>query len=214
MITVYAFSNVPPPVKGVTRDLRVLWALEETGLAYDISPIDGVRGDQRSPAYQRVNPFGVIPAIEDDGFALFESGAILSYIADKTGALGPQDAKGRALAAQWSLAALNTVEPSAIQIFAIDKFFPDQSWAKEVRPARVEQTQRWLPTLEAALTRQPYLLGERFSAADILMTSVLRFIQHTDLLSAVPHVAAYKARCEKRPAFEKVLSDQEARFGG
>ena len=214
MITVYAFNNVPPPVVGVSRDLRVLWALEETGLSYRISPIDGVRGDQRGPDYVRVNPFAVIPAIEDDGFTLFESAAILTYIADKTGTLQPKDAKARALAAQWSFAAVNTVEPPFIDLFAMDRFFSDQSWAKERRSARAEQAQARLATLDKALASQPFLTGSAFGMPDILMTSVLRFIQYTDLLGAAPHVAAYKARCEKRPAFEKVLDDQKKRIAG
>jgi len=214
MITVYGFGKIVPFAKGVTRDLRVFWALEEVGLAYRIHPIDGTQGEQRGEAYRQVNPFGLIPAIEDDGFTLYESGAILSYIADKTGKLAPKDAKTRALAAQWSLAALNTLEPPLLQIFAVDKIFSDQPWAASLRAARVEQAQRWLPMLDVMLGKQPYLAGAEFGTADILMASVLRFVQHTDLLSATPYLAVYKARCEKRPAFEKALSDYNTRLGG
>lgn len=212
MITAYAFSNVPPSVKGVSRDLRALWALEEAGLPYRIHPLDGVRGDQRSAEYALVNPFGVVPAIEDDGFKLFESAAIVFYIADKAGKLAPQDARKRALATQWALAALNTVEPLMVDVFAIDKFFADQAWGKERRPARVEVAQKRLAALDQQLAGRLYLMGNEFTAPDILMTSVLRFIQHTDLLDAAPNVAAYKARCEQRPAWKKVLAAHEKRL--
>jgi glutathione S-transferase len=214
MITVYAFDKVPPPVIGITRDLRVIWALEETGLAYRLSLIDGTRGQHREPEYLRVNPFGLIPAIEDDGFSLFESAAILVYIAGKSGKLAPRDDKARAVSAQWAFAAVNTIEPPLIEIFAIDKFSSDQDWAKARRPVRAEQAQARLATLEKELAGKLYLAGNDFGIADILMTSVLRFVQHTDLLAGLPNVTAYKARCEKRPAFEKALHDHKMRVGG
>jgi glutathione S-transferase len=214
MITAYVFDKVPPPVIGVTRDLRVTWALEETGLAHRLALIDGARGQHREPDYLKVNPFGTIPAIEDDGFSLFESGAILVYIATKSGKLAPRDDKARALSAQWAFAAVNTVEPPLIEIFAIDKFSSDQDWAKARRPVRVEQAQARLAALEKALAGKPFLTGDEFGIADILMTSVLRFVQHTDLLAGLPNVTAYKARCQKRPAFEKALHDHKMRVGG
>ena len=212
MITVYAFNNVPPVVKGMSRDLRVLWALEETGLAYRVHPLDGVRGDLKSPEYLRVNPFGIAPSIDDDGFRLFESAAIVLYLADKAGKLAPKDAKGRALARQWAFAALNTLEPPLIEIFAIDRFFADKAWAKERRPARVETARGRLAALDNELAGRAYLAGDEFTAPDILMTSVLRFVQHTDLLDGAPNVAAYKARCDGRPAWKKVLAEHEKRL--
>lgn len=209
MITVYAFSNVPPPVIGMSRDLRALWALEEVGLPYRIRPLDGVKGDLKSADYLRVNPFGAAPSIDDDGFRLFESAAIVLYVADKAGKLLPKDAKGRALTAQWAFAALNTVEQPLMEIFAIDKFHADKAWARERRPVRVEGAQGRLAALDRQLAGRPYLMGDAFAAPDVLMTSVLRFVQHTDLLDAAPNVAAYKARCEKRPAWKKVLAGHE-----
>jgi glutathione S-transferase len=212
MITVYAFGNVPPPVKGITRDLRVLWALEEARLPYRIHPLDFARGDLRRPDYLSVNPFGAVPAIEDDGFKLFESAAIVFYIADKAGTLLPKDAKGRVLAMQWALAALNTVEPPMVDVAVIDLFHADQAWAKERRPACVEAAQGRLAALDKHLAGRMYLAGNAFTAPDVLMTTVLRIVQHTDLLNAAPNVAAYKARCEKRPAWTKVLSEHEKRL--
>lgn len=208
MITVYAFGSVPPPVFGITRDLRVLWALEETGLPYRVQ----VPEDRGSSEYAGINPFGLIPAIDDDGFRLFESAAIVHYLADKAGALLPADARERALALQWSWAALNTLEPAAGNLAAIDKFYADQAWARERRPALLDTAKARLAVVERALADRPYLLGDAFSASDILMLSVLRFIQHTDLLDAVPKVAAFKARCEGRPAWKKCLAAYERRL--
>jgi glutathione S-transferase len=211
MITVYGFSKVPPPVQGITRDLRVFWALEEAGLPYKIHPLDALKGDHRGAAYAETNCFNIVPAIDDDGFKLFETGAILTYLAEKSGKLLPKEPKAKAIAQQWMFASLNTVEPPLLEIFAIDRFSPDAAWAKERRPMRVEHANTRLGVVEKELAKRPYLAGADFSAADILMTSVLRFIQHTDILAKLPNVAAYKARCEKRAAWEKVIGEHDKR---
>jgi glutathione S-transferase len=171
-----------------------------------------MRGELRGEDYLRINPFGRVPSIDDDGFKLFESGAILLYVADKSGALLPKDAKKRALATQWAFAALDTVEPAMTDLAAIDRFSPDAAWAKERRPMLAKAAQASLKTLEAELAGRPYLAGDEFTIADILLISVLRFIQHTDLLGDVPAVSAYKARCEARPAWKRVLAAYEARL--
>ena len=211
MITVYGFSKVPPPVKGITRDLRVLWALEEMGLPYKIHPLDAIKGDHRGAAYTEANLFNIVPAIDDDGFKLFETGAILEYLAEKSGKLSAKDAKGKAIVQQWSFAALNTVEPALLEIFAIDRFFGDAAWAKERRPMRVDNANTRLNVVEKHVASRPYLAGSDFTIADILMSTVLRFVQHTDILTKLPNVAAYKARCEKRAAWEKVIGEHEKR---
>lgn len=212
MISVYVFGNAPPPVWNVTRDLRVLWALEETGLPYRLHALDFARGELKRPAYLRINPFGKIPAIEDGGLALFESAAIVLYVAEKAGRLLPGSLPGRALAAQWAFAAVNTVEPALSELFSIDHFHADRAWAKERRPALVEQAELRLASLEGELATRPYLLGDEFSAPDIVMASVLREVQHTGLLQGAPNVAAYHARCEARPAWTKVLAEHHQRL--
>ena len=214
MITVYVFGNAPRPVWEVTRDLRVLWALEETGLPYRVHPLDFERGELKAPDYMRIQPFGQIPAIEDDGFALFESAAIILYLAEKSGKLLPPGLglKGRALATQWALAAVNSMEPPLQELFVLDHFAERQISAKERRPAVVGYAQAKLASLDAVLAKRPYLLGDEFSAPDILMTRVLCMAQHTDLLSAVPRVAEYKARCENRPAWKKVIGEHRRRL--
>jgi glutathione S-transferase len=214
MITAYVFGNAPRPVWDVTRDLRVLWALEETGLPYRVHPLDFERGELKRPEYTRVQPFGKIPAIEDDGFALFESAAIVLYLAQKSGKLLPPslNLQGRALAAQWAFAAVNTVEPPLNELFVLDHFAAEQAWAKEHRPAVVEMAKARLASLEAVLASRSYLLGDEFSAPDILMTTVLRLAQHSDLFRATPRIAAYKARCEERPAWRKVVAAHHERL--
>jgi glutathione S-transferase len=212
MITVYVFGNAPRPVWEVTRDLRVLWALEEMGLPYRAHPLDFERGELKAPEYLRLHPFGKIPAIEDDGFALFESAAIVLYLAEKSGKLLPAGREQRALAAQWAFAAVNTVEPPLADLFVLDHFQAEQNQAKERRPAVLEMAKARLASLEAVLARRSHLLGDEFSAPDILRTAVLRMAQHTDLLSAVPRVAAYQERCQARPAFRKVLAEHHQRL--
>jgi len=212
MMTVYVFGNVPAPVIGATRDLRVLWAAEEAGLAYRVQPLDYPRGDLRSGDYLRVNPFGLVPAIDDDGFKLFESAAIVRYLAEKAGKLLPADPKGRMLAQQWAFAATSTIESKLLDVFALDKFHADAAWARERRPTLVEAAQKRLADLDAYLGAQHYLLGHEFTVPDILMSAVLRLIQHTDLLDALPNLARYKERCEARPAWRKIYAAYEQRL--
>ncbi|TMQ71143.1 MAG: glutathione S-transferase family protein [Candidatus Eisenbacteria bacterium] len=212
MITVYVFGNAPVPVRNITRDLRALWALEESGLPYRLQPLDFARGELKRPAYARLNPFGQIPSIDDDGFTLFESAAIVLYVAEKAGKLLPETHEGRTRATQWAFAAVNTVEPPIAELFAIDNFFTDQPWARQRRPAVVEQVKKRLATLEAELAQRPYVIGHEFGAPDILMATVLRLVQQPDLLDAVPNVGAYLARCESRPAWRKVLAEHQQRL--
>jgi glutathione S-transferase len=171
-------------------------------------------GDGMMPRaeYTRIQPFGQIPAIDDGGFALFESGAIVLYVAERSARLLPADPAARAHATQWMFAALNTIEPAVQQLAEIDLFYSDQAWTKERRPGVVEFVRRRLGTLAACLDGSDHLIGS-FSAADVLMTSVLRILRHTDLLKEQPVLVAYKERCEARPAFEKALAGQMAAFG-
>ena len=211
MINCYAFGAVPTFAQGLVRDLRVRWALEEAGLPYRVTLIGNRPGAISRSDYRAVQPFGQVPAIEDGALRLFESGAIVLYVAERSGNLLPADAPDRALVHQWMFAALNTVEVSIQQLAEIDLFYPDERWAQERRPAAVQSVQTRLATLASCLDGRDYLVGS-FSAADILMTSVLRILRHTDLLEGEPVLLAYKQRCESRPAFEKALADQMAVF--
>ena len=210
MLNCYAFGSVPPFAQGLVRDLRVRWALEEAGIPYRVTLVgDGEEVDRES--YRRIQPFGQIPAIEDGDLRLFESGAIVMYVAERSPALLPADAPRRAQVTQWAFAALNTIEFPVMELAAIDLFYPDQRWAQERRPGAVEAMRGRLAELAAALDGREHLVGS-FSAADVLMVSVLRILRHTDLVQAEPRLAAYQERCEARPAFRKALAGQMAAF--
>ena len=213
MINCYAFGAVPPFAQGLVRDLRVRWALEEAGLPYRVTLIgDGDReGAIAYSAYRGIQPFGQVPAIEDGDLVLFESGAIVLHIAERSAVLLPDDPAARAHVIQWMFAALNTIEIPIQQLAGIDLFYSHDGWAKERRPAVAEMVQRRLAELAACLAGRDHLVGP-FSAADILMVSVLRILRHTDLLSQEPVLAAYQQRCETRPAFATALAGQMAAF--
>jgi glutathione S-transferase len=210
MIRITAFRWVPPFAAGLVRDLRVRWALEEAGLPYETRLIGPA--DQDTPGYRRLQPFGQVPALEEDGLTLFESGAILLHIGDKTETLLPRDPPAKAHAVQWVFAALNSIEPHVQNLAFIDLFCADQQWAKLRRPAALELVERRLDALAARLGDRPYLDSDVFTAGDLMMTTVLRILRHTDLVAARPALAAYRRRCESRPAFAKALADQLAPF--
>ncbi len=212
IINCCAFAAVPPLAQGLVKDLRVRWALEEAGLPYRITLV-GDREDAVSPAdYRGIQPFGQVPAIEDGDLTLFESGAIVLHIAEKSTGLLPADPSARAQVIQWMFAALNTIEMPVQSLAATDLVYADQRWAKERRPAEVQWVQRRLGELAQCLDGRDYLVGD-FSAADILMVSVLRILRHTQLVEEQPALAAYQRRGEARPACAKALADQMAVFG-
>lgn len=136
MITISAFRNVPDIAKGLVRDLRVRWALEEAGLPYEARLLE--QGDQDKPDYRALQPFGQVPIFEEDGLVLFESGAIVLHIAERSETLLPNDPAARARAIQWLFAALNSVEPSVWNLFAIDVIHANEEWAKLRRSGAVE----------------------------------------------------------------------------
>jgi glutathione S-transferase len=211
MITCYAFDAVPPFAQGLVRDLRVRWALEEAGMPYRVTLVGERAGSMPRATYRTVQPFGQIPAIEDGGRTLFETGAIVLYVAERSDTLLPRDPEERAQVHQWMFAALNTIEMPVQNLAAIDLFYAEERWAKERRPGAVEAVQQRLAELAVCLAGREHLVG-RFSAADILMTSVLRILRHTDLVKREPVLAAYQARCEARPAFGTALTGQMAAF--
>lgn len=208
MITISAFEWVPDFARGQVRDLRARWALEEAGLPYRTRLLG--MGDQDKPEYRALQPFGQVPILEEDGFSLFESGAIVLYIAERSEGLLPKDAQGRARATQWVIAALNSIEPSLMQVALIDLFFVNEEWAKLRRPGAVEFAQKRLGGLSAALGDKLYLDGERFTAGDLMMASVLRILP--DLTNEHANLAAYVERCTARPAFRRALDAQLGDF--
>ena len=204
MIKLTAFRSLPPFAQGLARDFRVRWALEEAAMPYDewlIGP-----EDQASAAYRALQPFGQVPAIEADGLELFESGAIVLHIAERSEVLAPADAHGRARTKAWMFAALNSVEPAVVTLAGLDLFHAGEAWVAQRRPMAVEAVQKRLAALEQWLGGRDYL-EDRFTAGDLLMTTVLRILRHTDIVSGRPPLRAYQERCEARPAFQKAMAD-------
>lgn len=209
MITVTAFGWVPPFARGLVRDLRVRWALEEAGLPYRTRLIGPE--DQAGPAHRARQPFGQVPVLEDDGLVLFESGAIVLHIGARCETLLPADPAARARATTWLLAALNTVEVVIQPLAEIDLFHAAEPWAQARRPEAERAVRLRLAELAACLGDRDYLEG-RFTAGDLMTAAVLRILRHTDLVAAEPSLAAYLARCEARPAFRRALRDHLAPF--
>lgn len=210
MIRVTAFRWVPPFAQGSVRDIRVRWALEEAGLAYDDHLIGSE--DQSTAEYRALQPFGQVPAYRDDQVEMFESGAIVLWIAQHSDQLMPADPAGRAMVMTWLFAASNSVEPWVGQLAGIDLFHAEEAWAKARRPQVEVMVRKRLADLQIALGDRRWFAGDQFSAADILMTHVLRDLRHTDIVADYPALADYVARCEARPAFRRALEDQLAPF--
>ena len=210
MITISAFKWVPESARGQVRDLRARWALEEAGLPYKTRLLE--QGDQDKPEYRVLQPFGQVPILEEDGAVLFESGAIVLYIGERSEALLPKDSRARARAVQWLIAALNSVEPFVMNVALIDLFYANEEWAKLRRPGAVAFVQRRLAALSRSLGDKPFLDGDRFTAGDLMMTTVLRILKHTDIISSDKRLAEYVARCTSRPAFKRALDAQIGDF--
>jgi glutathione S-transferase len=211
MITLYGFGRVFRPVIGETRDLRAQWALEEVGLPYRVHGLDHTGGELDGPAYSGISCFHLVPAIDDDGFTVAESGAVLLYLAEKAGKLIPADLQGRSRVVQWCFAALNTVERPLLEIQLIDKF-GDES-AAERRKQMVKESGRWLDGLERRLEGREWIACSEFTVADILLATVLREIRKTDLIDPYPRLKDYYARALARPAWHRTLSSYAARLG-
>jgi glutathione S-transferase len=210
MITISAFKWVPPFAQGQVRDLRARWALEEAGLPYRTRLLE--QGDQDKQEYRALQPFGQVPVLDEGGLVLFESGAIVLYVGERSEALLPKEAGARFRATQWLIAALNSIEPFVINVALIDLFYANEEWAKLRRPGAVQFVQRRLSALSNSLGDKPYLDGDRFTAGDLMMTTVLRILNHTDIVTSDKRLEAYIDRCTARPAFKRALDAQIGDF--
>lgn len=209
-IRVSAFPWVPEFARGQVRDLRVRWALEEAGLPYETYLIDHREKD--SDAYLRHQPFGQVPMmLLDDDHSMFESGAIVLKIGENHEALLPRDERRRDKTLSWLFASLNSVEPSIMQLAELDFFVEDETVRSRHRPSVVKATERRLDHLESALGDDDYLV-ENFTIADLMMTTVLRILNHTEILAGHPTLSAYVERCTARPAFQRALKAQLQTF--
>jgi len=207
-IEITAFRWVPEFAQGVVRDLRARWALEEAGLDYRVRLLD----QQRPPEYLREQPFDQVPILRDGEVQIFETGAIVQYVGERSEALLPRETQARFRAIQWTYAALNSVEPAIVNLLLIDIFFAGEEWARLRRPGAEDFARQKLRRVSDWLGDKQWLEGDRFTAGDLLMVTVFRFLRHTDLVAEFPNLAAYVERGQSRPAFKQALSDQLATF--
>ena len=206
-IVITAFERSPDGGKGLARDTRVRWALEEVGQPYEVRLVS-FRA-KKEPAHLRLHPFGLIPTYEEGDLALFETGAIVFHIAEHHAGLFPDDANARARAITWMFAALNTVEPPILELVTARFAEGDKPWAEERLPLVKDRIRDRLVQLSARLGDADWLDGA-FSAGDLMMVSVLLRLRPSGLLDEFPKLAAYVARGEARPAYERAFAAQWA----
>jgi len=208
-ITITAFERSPDRGRGLARDMRVRWALEEVGQPYDVRLLSFKA--MKEPAHLALHPFGQIPTYEEDGLALFESGAIVLHIAERHAGLLPDEANARARAIMWMFAALGTVEPPIVERSMATILERGESWYDERLPLLDGRVRTRLDELSARLGDADWLDGA-FSAGDLLMVTVLHRLEGSDILEEYPTLAAYLARGRARPAYGRAFDAQLAVF--
>jgi len=206
-ITITAFERSPDGGKGLARDTRVRWALEEVGQPYAVRLVSFQA--MKEPAHRALHPFGQIPTYQDGDLALFETGAIVLHVAERHAGLLPDDANARARAITWMFAALNTVEPPILDLVTARLFEGDKPWSKERLPLVEDRVRDRLKPLAARLGEADWLDGG-FSAGDLMMVSVLLRLRASGILDEFPTLAAYVARGEARPAYKRAFAAQLA----
>ncbi|MEP7184383.1 MAG: glutathione S-transferase family protein [Rhodanobacter sp.] len=207
--TITAFESSPDRGKGLARDMRVRWALEEVGRAYDVRLVS-FRA-MKEPAHRALHPFGQIPTYQEGDLALFESGAIVFHIAERHAGLLPDDANARARAIGWMFAALNTVEPPILDLQTAKFLESDKPWADQRLPLVKDRIRARLGDLSDRLGDADWLDGA-FSAGDLMMVGVLLRLKASGLLDDYPNLATYVTRGEARPAFRRAFDAQLAVF--
>ncbi len=210
MLKLYGFSKVNAGARGHTRDLRVLWALEEMQLPFEVAGMSHPEHDLSTDAYRQLSPFEQIPAINDDGLILSESSAILVYLAKKSDLLNPADRAGEAQVVRWCFAAMNTVEPPLLALMVLD-WTADGSCGKH-RAFLVDWVHRVLANLERWLADREFIATPDFTIADILMAHVLLSgIKDATLIAPYPGLVLYRDRCLARPAWHRTIEAYGAR---
>jgi glutathione S-transferase len=207
--TITAFAASPDRGQGLARDTRVRWALEEVGQAYDVRLVSFKA--LKEPAHLALNPFGQIPTYEQGEFALFESGSILLWIGEHYAGLLPDEAAARARAITWMFAAVSSVEPPIVELQNAKLLEGDKPWTKERMPAILDRIRARLTQLSNYLADSEWLDGA-FSAGDLMMVHVLQRLKSSRLLDEFPKLAAYVARGEARPAYQRAFAAQWAVF--
>lgn len=213
MITITALKWVVPFAQGQVRDHRLRWVLKEVGWSYAVELIDP--DIQKSSSYRAEQPFGQVPVLREDGRPTqFETGAIVLDIAERSGKLMPQGDDLRTSARCWVFAALNSVEPSLSEIAIADFFINDDTIAKGYRGFALDGAKSRLADLSDALGDRDWLVGDDFTVADLMMSSVTKVVHHTDLVDAHANLATWRDRCFARPAYKAAIAEQCANFEG
>lgn len=209
MITLYGFRNIFSAGIGETKDMRVEWALLETGLPYRVHGLDHTKGDLDSASFETISTFHQVPVIDDEGIIVAESGAILLYIAEKSGQLLPQDLAGRTHVTQWCFAAASTVSPT-LSILALGD---EAGLTSEGHAFWKKIAGRWLDGVERRLDDNAWIAGDAFTIADIMMAHVLREVRKTDLLQPYRGIVGYLERALARPAWRRASELYAERLG-
>lgn len=209
--TITAFASSPDKGRGLARDMRVRWALEEAGQPYDVRLVDFE--EMKQPQHLALHPFGQIPTYEAGGLVLFESGAIVLHIASRSASLLPADPDARERAIGWLFAALNTVEPPIIEREQVEYLERDESWHEARLPLLEGRIRTRLDRLGTRLADAEWLDGQ-FSVGDLMMVMVLRRLEGMDILEDYPNLRDYVARGIARPAYQRAFADQYAVFEG
>jgi glutathione S-transferase len=207
--TITAFERSPDGGKGLARDMRVCWALEEVGQPYDVRLVSFK--EMKQPAHLALHPFGQIPTYEEGDLALFESGAIVFHIAERHAGLLPDDANARARAITWMFAALSTVEPPILELQTLRFGEGGKPWFEQRLPLVMDRIRNQLRDLSVRLGNADWPNGA-FSVGDLMMVHVLLRLRPSGLLEEYPNLAAYVARGEARPAFKRAYDAQRAVF--
>lgn len=205
--TITAFARSPDRGRGLARDMRVRWALEEVGQAYDVRLL--TFEEIKQPAHRALQPFGQIPTYEAGELVLFESGAIVLHVAERGAGLLPEDPDARARAIAWMFAAVGSVEPPIVELEQAPYQEREQPWFEPRQRLLADRVRVRLGELSRRLGDAGWLDGA-FSAGDLMMVLVLRRLEGTDLLAEFPNLAAYVARAEARPAYQRAFAAQLA----
>jgi glutathione S-transferase len=209
--TITAFEQSPDRGRGLARDMRVRWALEEVGQPYEVRLVSF--SAMKEPAHRALHPFGQIPTYEEGDLVLFESGAIVFHIAERHAGLLPDDANARARAITWMFAALSTVEPPILDLSTTKIVEGDKPWYEQRLPVVKDRLRDRLGELSSRLGDADWLDGA-FSAGDLMMVAVLLRLRPSGILDEYPNLSAYIARGEARPAFRRAFAAQLAVFTG
>lgn len=209
--TITAFKQSPDRGRGLARDMPVRWALEEVGQSYEVRPLSF--GEMKHPAHLALQPFGQIPTYEEDGLALFESGAIVLHVAERHAGLLAGDPHARSRAISWMFCAVATMEPPIVERSMARLLESDKGWFEERMATLDGRVHDRLKQLAMRLGDADWL-DEGFSAGDLLMVSVLRRLAGSGILEQHPNIAAYVGRGEARPAFRRAFNAQRAQFTG